>query len=248
MAADAYGVFMGRWAEPLAADLLQRLRPRTGDRAVDVGCGPGTATGLLVERLGASAVSAVDPSRPFVAAARRRFPAVDVREGSAEVLPFADADFDLAIAHLVVHFMADPVAGLREMARVTRPGGLLSASVWDTEGGTGPLTPFWDAVRELDAGERGENDLAGAREGHLAELCSQAGWRAADPFTITVRRAFASFDDWWEPYTYGVGPAGGYVARLDAERREALRATCATRLPEGPFELSASAWCVIGRA
>ena len=118
------------------------------------------------------AVAAVDPSESFVAAARERNPGVDVRRAAAEDLPFADGEFDAALAQLVVHFMADPVAGLKEMARV---GGVVAACVWDHQGGQGPLGVFWEAVRSLDPDARDESDLAGAREGHLAELFAQAG-------------------------------------------------------------------------
>ncbi len=138
VAADAYGKFMGQYSEPLAVPFADAAGVRAGQRALDVGCGPGALTAQLVERLGADAVSAIDPSPPFVAAMRERFPAVDVHAGVAEMLPFPDDDFDLALAQLVVHFMDDPVAGLREMARVTRPGGSIAACVWDHAGGGGP--------------------------------------------------------------------------------------------------------------
>src|SRR6476620_7978922 len=119
--AQAYGSFMGRCSEPLADQFVEVAGLRPGDRALDVGCGPGALTARLVAAVGESGVSAVDPSEPFVAAAVERFPGVDVTVGSAESLAFGDGTFDAALAQLVVHFMRDPVAGLREMARVTRP-------------------------------------------------------------------------------------------------------------------------------
>jgi SAM-dependent methyltransferase len=118
-------------------------------------------TAQLVERLGAPAVSAIDPSAPFVAAIRARFPEVDVRPGVAEQLPFPDDCFDLALAQLVVHFMTDAVSGLAEMARVTRPGGLVAACVWDHAGGGSPLTTFWRAVHDTDPDARDEAELGG---------------------------------------------------------------------------------------
>ncbi|MDQ3052421.1 MAG: class I SAM-dependent methyltransferase, partial [Actinomycetota bacterium] len=211
-------------------------------------CGPGALTAQLVERLGADAVAAIDPSAPFVAAIRARIPDVDVREGVAEQLPFSDDSFDLTLAQLVVHFMTDPVSGLQEMARVTRTGGLVAACVWDHAGDSGPLATFWQAVRAIDPGAHDESDLAGAREGHLAELCAAAGLEQIEPSRLTVRVRFATFDDWWEPYTLGVGPAGAYVTQLDEPRRDALRTRCVRQLPEAPFEVSASAWCVRARA
>ena len=137
--ADAYARFMGRYADPLAVAFAAYAGVRPGQRALDVGCGPGTLTALLVHELGPDAVQAVDPSEPFVAATRARFPEVDVRAGVAEALPFDDDSVDLALAQLVVHFMSDPVAGLSEMRRVTRPGGTVAACVWDHAGGSGPL-------------------------------------------------------------------------------------------------------------
>ena len=144
-------------------------------RALDVGCGPGSLTTELVRRLGAEHVAAVDPSEPFVEAARARHPGVDVRLASAESLPWPDGSFDVALAQLVVHFMTDPVAGLREMARVTRPGGAVAACVWDFGSGRAPLSLFWRAVLELDPSAHDESDLAGARGGDLTRLFAAAG-------------------------------------------------------------------------
>jgi SAM-dependent methyltransferase len=244
---DAYARFMGRFSEPLAVQFLDLVAAGDGQQALDVGCGPGALTERLVERLGPAAVAAVDPSAPFIASVRSRFPAVDVHEGKAERLPFPDDRFDLSLAQLVVHFMSDPVVGLREMARVTRSGGVVAASVWDHAGGAGPLTVFWDAVNTLDPGARDESALPGARAGHLAMLFAQAGLRDIEPTTLTVQVPFASFDEWWEPYTLGVGPAGAYVDGLDDQARERLRARCRERFPSAPFVVEASAWCVRAR-
>jgi SAM-dependent methyltransferase len=246
--ADAYARFMGRFSEPLAVRFAELAQVQAGQRALDVGCGPGGLTAQLVARLGADAVSAVDPSAPFVAAVRARFPRVDVRSGVAEHLPFPDDSFDLALAQLVVHFMTDPASGLSEMARVTRPGGLVAACVWDHAGGGGPLATFWRAVRQIDPRARDESKLAGAREGHLAELCEAAGLKAIESTSLTVAVRFATFTDWWEPFTLGVGPAGAHVARLDEAQRDLLRSRCARLLPPAPFEVVASAWCVRARA
>jgi SAM-dependent methyltransferase len=246
--ADAYARFMGQYSEPLAVQFVELADARAGQRALDVGCGPGALTTQLVDRLGTAAVAAIDPSEPFVDAMRLRFPDVDVRSAAAEQLPFPDDSFDIALAQLVVHFMTDPVAGLREMARVTHPGGIVAACVWDHAGQSGPLSAFWQAVHDIDPDARDESKLAGAREGHLAELCETAGLKHIESTTLTVRVPFATFADWWEPFTLGVGPAGSYVAQLDDARRDELRARCADRLPPAPFEIAASAWCVKARA
>jgi len=147
-----------------------------------------------------------------------------------------------------VHFMADPVAGLAEMARVTRVGGIAAACVWDFEGGRGPLGPFWEAARELDPQVVDESRLAGTRRGHLAELLADAGLREIEEGTLTARREYPGFDAWWAPFTQGVGPGGAYVATLDEARRTALRERCRSMLPGSPFVLTAVAWVARGIA
>lgn len=248
VSADAYGRFMGRYSAPLAAQFIALTGASPGQRALDVGCGPGALTAELVQHLGADAVSAIDPSESFVAAIRSRFPPVDTRCAVAEQIPFEDHSFDLVLAQLVVHFMTDPVAGLSDMARVTRPGGLVAACVWDHAGGTGPLSVFWQAVQSLDSEASDESNLAGARDGHLVKLFEKAGLHDSQPARLTVRVRFASFADWWDPFTLGVGPAGAYVARLDAQRCSDLQTACAALLPSAPFEIEASAWAALGRA
>jgi SAM-dependent methyltransferase len=242
VSADAYMRFMGQYSERLAARFADLAGVRRGQRVLDVGCGPGALTAELVSRAGADAVTAVEPSASFAAAVRERLPGVDVRLSAAEQLPFPDGAFDAAMAQLVVHFMADPVAGLREMSRVTRPGGVVSACVWDHAGGHGPLTAFWSAVRELDPAAGDESGLAGVREGHLAGLFEQAGLGGTQVTTLTVRVRYASLEQWWEPFTLGVGPAGAYVASLAPDDRAALREQCRRLLPAGPFQTSATAW------
>jgi SAM-dependent methyltransferase len=245
--ADDYGRFMGRFSEPLAAQFVDLAEIRTGQRVLDVGCGPGALTMRLVERLGVEAVSAIDPSASFVASLRNRLPELDVRSGVVEELPFPDDAFDRTLAQLVVHFMSDPVAGLTQMRRVTRPGGLVAASVWDQTGG-GPLGTFWRAVHETDPDARDESDRAGVRDGELAALCREAGFQDPESSSLTVNVRFETFAQWWEPYTLGVGPAGAYVAGLEPDRRELLRGRCERLLPPAPFEVAASAWWVRARA
>jgi len=246
VAADSYDRFMGRYSVPLAPLFAEFSGVVAGQRVLDVGCGPGAMTTELVGRLGADRVAAVDPSKPFVAAARERHPGVRVERGSAEQLPFSDREFDAALAQLVVHFMADPVAGLSEMARVTRKDGVVAASVWDHAGNKGPLSPYWDAVRELDPDVADESKLAGAREGHLAELLEAAGLREIRETHLEVSIEHPTFEDWWDPFTLGVGPAGDYVARLDPERRAELRERCREKLSPAPFVLTARAWAARG--
>jgi SAM-dependent methyltransferase len=246
--ADQYDRFMGRYSVPLAPAFADFAGVVAGQHVVDVGCGPGALTLELVGRLGADAVSAVDPSESFVVAARERHPGVEVQQAAAEELPFADDAFGAALAQLVVHFMADPVAGLSEMARVTSADGVVAACVWDHAGGRGPLSVFWDAARELDPDVDDESRLAGARQGHLVELFEAAGLRDVEEGDLSVDVEHPSFEEWWEPFTFGVGPAGGLVARLDPDRRAQLRELCREKHPGAPFVVSAHVWAARGRA
>ena len=166
---------MGRYSGPLATRFADWSGVAGPGRAIDVGCGTGALTRVLIDRLGVDGVSAVDPSQQLLAALRQSFPTLDVQTGTAEALPFPDDLFDHALAQLVVSFMADPVLGLHEMARVTRPGGTVSACVWDLAGGGAPLTVFWQAVRDLDPGVDDESGMSGVREGELAHLVDRAG-------------------------------------------------------------------------
>jgi SAM-dependent methyltransferase len=248
VAADAYDQFMGRYSRLLAPQLADLAGVAAGQRVLDVGCGPGALTSELVRRVGAEHVAAVDPSAPFVAAARARHPGVDVRQAGAEALPFAAGALDATLAQLVVHFMTDPVAGLREMGRVTRIGGVVAACVWDHAGGLGPLGLFWSVARSLDPAVEDESDLAGAREGHLAELFEAAGLSHVRSSILAADLKHPSFEAWWEPFTNGVGPAGAYVAGLGEAHRARLRDACRSRLPVGPFTIVARAWAARGVA
>jgi SAM-dependent methyltransferase len=244
--ADAYDRFMGRYSVPLAPKLADFAMVTPGQCVLDVGCGPGALTTELVGRVGAAAVSAVDPSESFVAAARERHAGVTVRRATAEQLPFGDREFDASLAQLVVHFMADPVAGLREMARVTRTRGVVAACVWDHAGGRGPLSLFWDAARELDPDVHDESQLPGARQGHLTQLFREAGLHEIEENALSVSVEHPSFDEWWDPFMLGVGPAGGFVASLDAERQTRLRDLCREMVPPAPFAVTARAWAARG--
>jgi SAM-dependent methyltransferase len=248
VAADAYDRYMGRYSTPLAPLLVDFAGVMSGQRVLDVGCGTGALVAELVERLGPPAVTAIDPSGPFVAAVEERFPGVEAHRAPAEELPFSDATFDAALAQLVVHFMADPVVGIREMGRVTRPGGVIAACVWDFGGDADPLSLFWAAARALDPHVEGEAHLAGAREGHLAELFEEAGLREIEDGILSIAVEHPTFEDWWGPFTLGVGPGGSYVAGLGPEQVERLREECRRRLPDAPFALTGRAWAARGRA
>ncbi|MFI5262416.1 MAG: class I SAM-dependent methyltransferase [Candidatus Limnocylindrales bacterium] len=248
VAADAYDQYMGRYSRLLSPQLADFAGVRSGQRVLDVGCGPGALTAELVARVGPSAVAAVDPSASFVAAARERHPGVEVWQASAERLPFPALTFDATLAQLVVHFMADPTSGAAEMARVTRRGGVVAACVWDHAGESGPLSLFWRSARGLDPKVADESALPGVREGHLAELLEVAGLSEIGQAVLWASVEYATFEEWWEPLTKGVGPAGSYLASLRGDRQAELREMCRLEVSTMPFVITARAWAARGRA
>lgn len=248
VAAEAYDSFMGRYSRLLAAPFADFAGIGSTGRVLDVGCGPGALVAELSRRLGPSAVTAADPQLPFVAVARERHPGVQVVEATAEKLPFVDDEFDAALAQLVVHFMADPIAGLAEMRRVTRPGGVVAACVWDFTEGHGPLEAFWRAARDLDPEVDDESHRAGARRGHLEELLEAVGLSEVTGSELWIEVEHASFDEWWGPFEAGVGPGGKHVASLSPEERARLRDQTRRYVPESSFVLRARAWTARGVA
>ena len=248
VSATSYDRFMGRYSRQLSPQLADLAGVEAGQTALDVGCGPGALTAELVERLGPASVFAVDPSASFVDAMAERFPGVAVERAPAERLPFADESFDAALAQLVVPFMSDPVAGLREMARVTVDGGVVAACGWDLAGDCSPLTAFWTGVHVIMPGARDEAGLKGSGEGQLPAILEAAGIGGVREVALGVEVEHASFEDWWEPYTYGVGPAGAFVGRLDPSTRDRVRAACHEQLGDGPFTITARAWTATGIA
>lgn len=247
VAASAYDAFRGRYSRLLVGQMVDLAGLRDGARVIDVGCGPGALTAELVVRLGAGSVSAVDPSEPFVVAATERLPGVDVRRAGAESLPYPDAHFDAAFAQLVVHFMTDPVAGIREMARVTRPGGAVVACVWDLEGGRSPMSIFWSAVADQEPRHAGESRLAGTRRGHLVELFEAAGLADVEEHVLEANITHPTFEDWWVPFTGGVGPAGAHLRSLEPAKRADLERRVRASVPVAPFTIEARAWAARGR-
>ncbi|HKB28543.1 MAG TPA: class I SAM-dependent methyltransferase [Candidatus Limnocylindrales bacterium] len=248
VAGDVYDRYIGRYSRLLSPQLADFAGVQAGQRVLDVGCGPGALTAELVARLGSRGVSAIDPSESFVAAARDRYPDVEVLRASAEHLPFPSHGFDAAIAQLVVHFMTDPVQGLGEMARVTREGGVIAACVWDHAGGQGPLVLFWRSARMLDPQVDDESELAGVREGHLAELFAAAHLQEIESTVLWVSLEHKTFEAWWEPFTHGVGPAGSFLASQSPDRQVELRETCRRMIPATPFTVTARAWAARGLA
>jgi SAM-dependent methyltransferase len=252
--ADAYDRFVGRYSPRLAAELTSAAGIAPGQRALDVGCGPGALTKALADALGADRVAAIDPSAPFVEACRRRVPGADVRLGAAEALPFADGAFDAVLSQLVVNFMSDAPAGVREMRRVARPGGAVASAVWDYAGEMTLLRGFWEAAARLDpegAAARDERRVMRyCTPDELGGLWREAGLGDVATGAADVTADYEDFDALWAPLERGVGPAGAYVASLEPGLRLALRQELWRSFgsPRGTFTLGARAWTVLGRA
>jgi ubiquinone/menaquinone biosynthesis C-methylase UbiE len=245
--AENYDLFMGRYAPTLAAALADSAGVGADMRVVDVGCGPGGLTRELSARVGATNVAAIDPTPQFVAACRDRNPGADVREGVAEQLPWGDAVFDAALSSLVLGFMRDPDQGVREMVRVTRPGGTVAACMWDTAtGGMTMLKVFWAAARKVDPGVQGEGRMAGTEKGDIAERFARAGLESVITGTLLAHADYSGFEDFWHPLTFAIGPTGQYLQSLSAQQQNDVRVACRAALPDGPFTLDARAWYARG--
>ena len=243
-----YDRFMGPYSSQLARQMADLARLGRDGHALDVGCGTGALTTELVRRLGAKRAAAVDPSPAFTEAVAARVPGVEVEVASAEALPFPAASFDASLAQLVVHFMRDPVTGIAEMARVVRPGGSVTACVWDHAGGTSPLGRFWTAAGELDRDVVDESHLPGVREGHLEELFEAAGVRDVTGAVLRVEVRYPTLEAWWDPMLAGVGPAGALVASLDEDARRRLKQRCAELYGPAPVVIGGRAWAARGVA
>jgi len=250
-AADAYDQHVGRYGAQLAAGLIDAAEIRPGQRVLDVGCGPGPLTRALTDRAGPGNVAAIDPSPEFVEACRARVPDADVRVGVAEQLPFSSATFDATLAQLVVQLIDDRDAGVAEMARVTRPGGVIAACVWDSM--TMPaLRAFWDAALAIAPERAGAID-DGRRVGYdrpdeLAELWRNCGLVDVTTGELHVNARYESFEHLFAPFTAGTGHSGACYAALDDARQQRVRDEAYRRLgkPEAAFTLTARAWWARG--
>ena len=249
--AETYDRFVGRYGRGLARELIAAAGVRRGHRALDVGCGPGALTAELVALLDVDNVASVEPSATFAEVCRQRNPGVRVDVAPAEALPFGDAAFDHALAQLVVNFMTDPAAGVREMRRVTRPGGTVAAATWDYAGEMTLLRRFWDAAIALDpsAARRDEVHMRFCTPDELGGLWKSVDLADVEVVPVTVAAGYDGFDDLWQPLEAGVGPAGVYTVSLSPDRRAALKDELRRLLDVGdrPFELTARAWVATGR-
>jgi ubiquinone/menaquinone biosynthesis C-methylase UbiE len=253
-AVDAYDRHVGRYGPELARQMIRVTGVRPGQRALDVGCGTGALTDVLAKALGTGNVAAIDPSERFVAACRARLPAAEVRVGIAEELPWADGEFDAVLAQLVVDGMNDAPRGAEEMRRVVRPGGAVSACVWDFDKGMTLLRAVWDAALEVDAelarsfGADRRNPFSRPHE--LEELWRTTGFAQVELGQVEAGADYTDLDDLWYPFENGVGNLGRFHKALDERSREQFKRGAAERLgsPSGPFHLTATAWYVRGTA
>jgi SAM-dependent methyltransferase len=254
-AGPAYERFMGRWSRRLAADFVSWLSPEPGRSWLDVGSGTGALAQAVLAAADPAAVAGIDPSAAFVDAARATTGDVRARfeVADAEAIPFPDEAFDLAVTGLVLNFVPSPAAVLAELDRVTRPGGTVAGYVWDYAEGMSMLRHFWDAAVEV------EPSAVELDEGSRFSICHPdrlgALWRSGGLADVQVRGLwvpmhFTGFDDYWEPFLGGQGPAGGFVASLAEADRGRLADTLRRRLPtaaDGTIRLTARAWAVRGQ-
>jgi SAM-dependent methyltransferase len=249
---DAYDRHVGRYGPELAGEMVRVTGVGEGQRALDVGCGTGALAIALAEVLGGKNVAAIDPSERFVAACRRRVPLADVRVGTGEELPWGNAEFDTVLAQLVVNGMNDARRGVAEMRRVARPGGVLSACVWDFDGGMPLLRAVWDAALEVDAGLArsfgADQRDPFSRPHELDELWRTTGLDRVELGRVEAGAEYADFDDLWYPFANGVGNLGRFHEALEARGRERFKRRTYERLgsPSSRFRLTATAWCVRG--
>jgi SAM-dependent methyltransferase len=252
---DAYERFMGRWSRRLARRLVDFAAVAAHDSVLDVGSGTGALTFAIAEAVPTANVVGIDPSPAYVRESQAHASGDRVRflVGDAQALDFADASFDKILSLLVMTFIPDPARALSEMMRVTRPGGIVSAAVWDYSEGMAMLRVFWDEAAAVDpaAAARDERNMPLCRPGELAALWRAGGLELLEERSITIEMAFSAFDDYWLPFLGGQGPAGAYAMSLAEAPRASLEARLRSRLlagrDDGPFTLRGRAWAVKGK-
>ncbi len=255
-AGKLYEPYVGRWSRLVAKDFLQWLESPPQLDWLDVGCGTGALTETILQQVQPRSVTGVDPSTGFVDHAKAHVsdPRVSFEAGDARSLPVQSARFDVAVSGLVLNFVPEPLLAVQEMARAVRAGGVVAAYVWDYAGKMELMRYFWDAAVEgdakafeLDEGRR----FPMCEPTALVALLNEAGLRDTEVRAIDVHTTFRDFDDYWNPFLGGQGPAPGYAMSLSEERRVALRERIRATLPiksDGSIPLVARAWAVRGRA
>ncbi|HTM01644.1 MAG TPA: class I SAM-dependent methyltransferase [Candidatus Omnitrophota bacterium] len=254
-----YEPFIGRWSRLVARSFLDWLDAPVGRHWLDVGCGPGALAQTILDRMRPASILGVDPSAAFIEYARAHVrrdglsaEAVSFQVGDARALPVGDASRDAVVSGLVLNFVPGPERAVAEMARATSPGGIAAAYVWDYAGKMELLRYYWDAAVALDP------DAAALDEGPRFPICrpeplealfKAAGLESVATTTIDVPTVFRDFDDYWNPFLGGQGPAPAYAMTLDEARRGRLRERLRARLPlekDGSIHLIARAWAVRG--
>jgi SAM-dependent methyltransferase len=253
-AGEGYEPYIGRWSRVVARQFVPWVGAAPGSRWLDVGSGTGALTASILADAAPTAVVGVEPSEAF-----RRYAEAQVTDGRAEfragdatVLPVGDAEFDVAVAGLVLNFVGEPALAVAEMRRATRPGGTLAAYLWDYTGGMQLIHRFWEAAAELDP-DAGQLDEAArfdlCRPEPLRALFEDAGLSGVVVEPLDIPTVFADFDDYWTPFLGGQGPAPAYLAERTDEQRTAVRERLRERLPtesDGSIALTARAWAVRG--
>jgi SAM-dependent methyltransferase len=251
---DAYQRFMGRWSPYLAELFVPWMAVPAGRNWLDVGCGTGALTRTILSLASPGRIVGVDPSEAFVGFARQNIsdPRARFEVGGAQALPVGDAAFDVAAAGLVLNFVPDPTAALKEFKRALRPGGTIGAYVWDYAEGMRMIRVFFDAAIALDpsAAEADEGPrFPLAHPDKLAELFNSAGLLDVQTTALEFTMQFRNFDDYWQPFKGAVGPAPAYLASLPAQKQIELEKAVQRLLPinsDGSIQLAARAWAVKG--
>ena len=239
----------------MAHQFLAWLTVPAGSRWLDVGCGTGALSKVILDVASPAEVLGIDPSGEYIAYARRRLPEprASFEIGDARSLPVRSATFDAVVTGLVLNFVPDPARAVTELARVVRAGGAVGAYVWDYTGGMEMIRRFWDAAVSLDPSAReldeGRRFASICNPDALVGLFSNAGLRKVEARAVDVPTVFDNFDDYWTPFLGGQGPAPGYIMSLSEERRADLRERIRANLPiaaDGTIHLTARAWAVRG--
>lgn len=253
--ASAYDLFMGRWSRLAAPLLVEFAKLPDNGRVLDVGCGTGALTFTIAELRPYCNVIGIDASKDYIDYAKSRGDSARVRleVGDAQSLPFPDATFDSSLSLLALNFVPNAQTAVNEMARVTKPGGQVVAAVWDYSGRMEMLRTFWDAAVALDtdAGKLDERNMPLCHTGELSALWASAGLSVHEQ-SIEIKMNFKSFQDYWEPFLLGQGPAGAYVRQIGQERALILRKEVKRLLglqdETTPFTLYGRVWAVRGSA